>query len=145
MRRLHPLLCLVSLPCLAAAEFFWDNPDGPSLYGDNYAPDVYLAANETWDEYPMNESNHTDIQSFDSSAIASSNDTRSFSTLAAQDFYLRVMPLGASITEGVESSDGNGYRKWLRQQLRFQGWKVNMVGSKNDGTMADNVSKGNYP
>jgi hypothetical protein len=44
---------------------------------------------------------------------------------AAKDFYLRVMPLGASITQGVHSSDNNGYRKWLRQQLRFKGWNVN--------------------
>ncbi|KAF4439048.1 carbohydrate esterase family 3 [Fusarium acutatum] len=45
---------------------------------------------------------------------------------AAKDFYLRVMPLGASITQGYKSSDGNGYRKWLRAQLRFRGWKVSM-------------------
>ncbi|KAI0529773.1 hypothetical protein GGR58DRAFT_526027 [Xylaria digitata] len=142
MRHLHPLLCLVLIQCLVAAQFqFWDNPDGPSLYGDTYGPDVFLA-NETWDEYPKNESNDTDIQSFDRSEIAFSNDTDSFSTLAAQDFYLRVMPLGASITEGVESSDGNGCCKWLRQQLRFKGWKVNMVGSKNDGTMAGNDNEG---
>ncbi|KAI1149546.1 hypothetical protein F4825DRAFT_49431 [Nemania diffusa] len=151
MRRLHPLLCLVSLQCLVAAQV-WDNPDGPSLYGDHYGPDVYLAANETWDEYPTDESNHTDIQSFSRREITFSNDTNSFYNRplgrrelvfgAAQDFYLRVMPLGASITEGVESSDGNGYRKWLRQQLRFHGWKVNMVGSKNDGTMADNDNEG---
>ncbi|KAI1120096.1 hypothetical protein F5Y10DRAFT_290321 [Nemania abortiva] len=142
MRCLRPLLCLASLQCLVAAQQFWDNPDGPSLYGDTYGPDVFLA-NETWDEYPADEGNHTDIQSFDPTTF--SNDTDSFSTFSAldsQDFYLRVMPLGASITEGVESSDGNGYRKWLRQQLRSQGWKVNMVGSKNDGTMADNDNEG---
>ncbi|KAI1741483.1 hypothetical protein F4680DRAFT_457982 [Xylaria scruposa] len=140
MRRQNPLLCLVSLRCLVAAQF-WDNPDGPSLYGNNYGPDVFLA-NETWDEYPADESSHIDIQSFNPSEIAFSNDTESFPTLAEQDFYLRVMPLGASITEGVESSDGNGYRKWLRHQLRFEGWKVNMVGSKYDGTMADNDNEG---
>lgn len=50
------------------------------------------------------------------------------------------MPLGASITQGVASTDGNGYRKWLRSQLRFKGWKVNMVGSKLDGDMADKAS-----
>lgn len=57
----------------------------------------------------------------------------------ADDFYLRIMPLGASITQGYGSVDNNGYRKWLRQQLRFKGYKVNMVGSKQDGTMKDNV------
>lgn len=31
------------------------------------------------------------------------------------------------------------FRKFLRDQLRKDGWKVNMVGSKSEGTMADNV------
>lgn len=61
---------------------------------------------------------------------------------SAQDFFLRVMPLGASITQGLQSTDGNGYRKWLRSQLRFKGWKVNMVGSKQDGNMADKDNEG---
>jgi len=60
-------------------------------------------------------------------------------TRSAKDFYLRILPLGASITQGYKSSDKNGYRKLLRQQLRWKGWKVNMVGTKNDGDMADNV------
>ncbi|KAK4450304.1 integrin alpha N-terminal [Podospora aff. communis PSN243] len=60
----------------------------------------------------------------------------------AQNFYLRIMPLGASITEGVGSSDGNGYRKWLRSQLRWKGWQVNMVGSKQNGNMADKDNEG---
>jgi hypothetical protein len=34
-------------------------------------------------------------------------------------FYLRLMPLGASSTQGVNSADGNGYRKWLRSELRY--------------------------
>lgn len=33
----------------------------------------------------------------------------------------------------------NRFRKFLRDQLRKDGWKVNMVGSKSEGTMADNV------
>ena len=40
-------------------------------------------------------------------------------TRAAKDFYLRIMPLGASITSGVGSSDGNGYRKNIRDELRY--------------------------
>jgi len=55
-------------------------------------------------------------------------------------FYLRILPLGASIVQGVESSDRNGFRKLLRNQLRWKGWPVNMVGSKQDGTMADKVN-----
>lgn len=59
---------------------------------------------------------------------------------AAGDFYLRVMPLGASITYGFKSADGNGFRKVLRQALRAKGWQVNMVGDVNAGWMKDNVS-----
>lgn len=58
---------------------------------------------------------------------------------ASKPFLLRVMPLGASITVGYQSSDGNGYRKFLREQLRFAGWEVDMVGSLANGTMKDNV------
>ncbi|SPN96523.1 related to acetylxylan esterase [Cephalotrichum gorgonifer] len=63
-----------------------------------------------------------------------------------QDFYLRIMPLGASITEGdpspPEDSSGNGYRKFIRDKLRFEGWKVNMVGDRRRGTMKDNDHEG---
>jgi hypothetical protein len=58
---------------------------------------------------------------------------------AAGNFTLRILPLGASITEGYKSSDGNGYRKALRAQLRYDGWQVNMVGSLPTGTMYDKV------
>lgn len=61
-----------------------------------------------------------------------------------RDFYLRIMPLGASITAGdwahVDDPGGNGYRKHLRDKLRFDGWKVNMVGNFNSGDMKDRVS-----
>jgi hypothetical protein len=57
------------------------------------------------------------------------------------DFYLRIMPLGASITAGEfsPSPEKNGYRKFTRDQLRINGWKVNMVGNFKRGTMKDNV------
>lgn len=55
-------------------------------------------------------------------------------------FLLRIMPLGASITLGYKSTDGNGYREWLRRQLRYAGWQVDMVGSMRNGTMHNNVS-----
>ena len=71
----------------------------------------------------------------------SANLTYSDVTRRAGNFYLRVMPLGASITEGVASSDGNGYRKWLRDTLRYNGWQVNMVGSKQNGNMKDKASQ----
>ncbi|KAF5660854.1 integrin alpha n-terminal [Fusarium heterosporum] len=50
---------------------------------------------------------------------------------------LRILPLGASIVSGVGSSTGNGFRKPLRDQLRYKGWNVNMVGSKQNGDMVD--------
>ncbi|KFX87900.1 hypothetical protein V490_07963 [Pseudogymnoascus sp. VKM F-3557] len=56
------------------------------------------------------------------------------------------MPLGASITAGEhepsDDLDKNGYRKYLRDKLRFEGWKVNMVGNFNRGNMNDNDHEG---
>jgi lysophospholipase L1-like esterase len=52
---------------------------------------------------------------------------------AAKPFTLRIMPLGASITAGVGTDPQNGYRKPLRDQLRWRGWPINMVGSRADG------------
>ncbi|PKY03913.1 SGNH hydrolase [Aspergillus campestris IBT 28561] len=57
-------------------------------------------------------------------------------------FALRTMPLGASITFGERSTDKNGYRGWLRKQMRFAGWDVNMVGSVKSGEMEDNDNEG---
>ncbi|PCD42871.1 hypothetical protein AU210_005395 [Fusarium oxysporum f. sp. radicis-cucumerinum] len=37
---------------------------------------------------------------------------------------LRIMPLGASIVSGVGSSTGNGFRKPLRDQLRYKGVRI---------------------
>ncbi|OOQ85849.1 hypothetical protein PEBR_24090 [Penicillium brasilianum] len=69
------------------------------------------------------------------------------STLQKRDngtFLLRIMPLGASITNGYGSTDHNGYRKALRQQLRYEGWQVNMIGSLRNGTMHDNHHDGHF-
>jgi lysophospholipase L1-like esterase len=55
------------------------------------------------------------------------------------------MPLGASITYGTASSDGNGYRLALRTQLISSSGgatKINMVGSRQSGTMPDNDVEG---
>ena len=61
----------------------------------------------------------------------------------ADDFWLRIMPLGASITAGDfppdDDQSGNGYRKYVRDILRDAGWRVNMVGSYRKGNMADRV------
>lgn len=61
---------------------------------------------------------------------------------ADKPFYLRIAALGASISNGYLSTDGNGYRKYLRDQLRLEGWLVNMVGSIHTGTMEDNSNEG---
>jgi hypothetical protein len=71
---------------------------------------------------------------------AESTDLATIQARGTKPFMLRILPLGASITQGYKSKDGNGYRKWLRQELRYAGWEVDMVGSKKTGTMHDNVS-----
>jgi lysophospholipase L1-like esterase len=52
------------------------------------------------------------------------------------------MPLGGSITYGVGSSDGNGYRKALRDLLHPHNYTVTMVGSRRSGTMTNNEHEG---
>lgn len=61
----------------------------------------------------------------------------------ANDTALRIMPLGASITFGFLSSDGNGYREDLRTLIEQGGNSdVSFVGSRNNGTMTDNAVEG---
>ncbi|KAK0726468.1 SGNH hydrolase-type esterase domain-containing protein [Apiosordaria backusii] len=61
----------------------------------------------------------------------------------ANGIPLRIMPLGASITYGQASTDGNGYRQELRNQLVAAGnTLVNFVGSRKAGTMRDNDVEG---
>ncbi|KAK3366410.1 SGNH hydrolase-type esterase domain-containing protein [Podospora didyma] len=55
---------------------------------------------------------------------------------------LRILPLGASITWGQGSSDGNGYRGVLRTRLTAAGIPADMVGSRQHGTMRDNDVEG---
>ncbi|KAJ6583493.1 lipolytic enzyme [Mycena vulgaris] len=56
----------------------------------------------------------------------------------------RIMPLGASITFGVGSTDGNGYRADLYNLLAADGNTVNMVGSQKSGDFIDPDNEG-YP
>lgn len=53
-------------------------------------------------------------------------------TLKAQK-EVSILPIGTSITYGIGSSDGNGYRKVLFEKLLSQGWKVKMLGSQQNG------------
>ncbi|KAF2711948.1 carbohydrate esterase family 3 protein [Pleomassaria siparia CBS 279.74] len=58
---------------------------------------------------------------------------------------LRIMPLGASITLGIgDTPKGNesGYRKPLRDEFRWRGYTVNMVGCKQTGVMKDRQHEG---
>ncbi|KAF5648663.1 acetylxylan esterase [Fusarium sp. NRRL 52700] len=55
---------------------------------------------------------------------------------------LRLMPLGGSVTYGVGSSDGNGYRKVLQELLLANGYEVYMVGSRKAGSMRNNENEG---
>jgi hypothetical protein len=55
---------------------------------------------------------------------------------------LRLLPLGASITRGTNSNPVNGYRKNLRDELRFLGYPVNMVGCMAEGDFNDNQHEG---
>lgn len=64
-------------------------------------------------------------------------------SLLANDTALRIMPLGASITYGWLSTDGNGYREDLLGLLQRGGnSKVTYVGSRNNGTMSENAVEG---
>ncbi|CRG86502.1 hypothetical protein PISL3812_03508 [Talaromyces islandicus] len=61
---------------------------------------------------------------------------------SSKPFALRTLPLGASITWGYRSQDGNGYREFLRNNMTAAGWEVNMIGSLRHGSMPDNDNEG---
>ena len=52
------------------------------------------------------------------------------------------MPLGGSITYGQCSSHGNGYRSLLHDLLIKDGYEVDIVGSRNHGSMSNNAHEG---
>lgn len=63
--------------------------------------------------------------------------------MLANNTPFRIMSLGASITYGFLSTDGNGYREDLRGLLQQGGnSNVTYVGSRNNGTMTDNAVEG---
>ncbi|WP_406144651.1 SGNH/GDSL hydrolase family protein [Streptomyces sp. NBC_01012] len=55
---------------------------------------------------------------------------------------LRVMPLGDSITDGIGSSTGNGYRGPLWDELSAQGYSLDFVGTSRAGSMPDPDNEG---
>jgi len=62
--------------------------------------------------------------------------------VAVASAAVRVMPLGASITFGTRSRDGDGYRQMLRRRLIAAGLKVDFVGSRRSGTMTNGQNEG---
>ncbi|WP_410813386.1 ricin-type beta-trefoil lectin domain protein [Micromonospora sp. 067-2] len=62
---------------------------------------------------------------------------------AAAAAPLRIMPLGASNTYGVNSTDGNGYREVLRRHLVDEaGLSIDYVGSLRSGNSVDRDNEG---
>jgi lysophospholipase L1-like esterase len=55
---------------------------------------------------------------------------------------LRLMPLGDSITDGVGSTTGNGYRNPLWNGLTGEQFPLNFVGTSRAGTMTDPNNEG---
>lgn len=143
---------------LTRQELAAGSADGPSPYDSGLAPDVRIPDSAILSPHNYGEflerhvSSHARRKPSAPAAHQQGGAARNLTPYdvqtavwtkrAAKDFFLRIMPLGASITQGVGSTDGNGYRKLLRSQLRFKGWKVNMVGSKKNGEMADNDNEG---
>lgn len=61
---------------------------------------------------------------------------------AEQSVSLRLEPLGDSITYGIDSTTGNGYRQPLWNELSGEGYPLNFVGSVQAGSMADGGNEG---
>jgi lysophospholipase L1-like esterase len=61
---------------------------------------------------------------------------------AAAPSSLRLEPLGDSITDGYQSTTGNGYRGPLYDELKSEGHTLDFVGSLRAGTMADPDNEG---
>jgi lysophospholipase L1-like esterase len=58
---------------------------------------------------------------------------------------IKIMPMGDSITQGTNSTDGGGYRSYLWNLLKAGGYSVDFVGSLKDGpTTIDRDHEGHY-
>lgn len=77
-------------------------------------------------------------------AMGKRNLSRIQGTAAAQypNNLLRVLPLGDSITQGYQSSTGNGYRQPLQALLNGAAEKVQFVGTQTSGTMTNPQNEG---
>ena len=88
--------------------------------------------------YPPTKASATNVNIGHAVPEASQHKARAF----ADGIELRIMPLGASITHGFLSSDGNGYREHLRNSIIEYGNDVDMVGNNPEGEMEDNENEG---
>ncbi|KAF5341931.1 hypothetical protein D9611_001090 [Ephemerocybe angulata] len=68
--------------------------------------------------------------------------TTATSPTATQAAPIIVLPLGDSITWGIGSSDGNSYRKELKDELLKDGVTVDYIGTLKNGDMDDNDNQG---
>jgi lysophospholipase L1-like esterase len=75
-------------------------------------------------------------------SAAPSVGTTSASPAAVRQAALRVEPLGDSITWGVGSSTGDGYRSALAGELTSEGYTLDLVGSGRGGSMPDPDNEG---
>ncbi|KAH8592827.1 hypothetical protein B0O99DRAFT_716169 [Bisporella sp. PMI_857] len=78
----------------------------------------------------------------ENSDIFTLNNVTSRNLVPRASATLRILCLGASITWGDGSSHGNGYQWGLRSALFGAGYTVDMIGSVNQGNMADNQVEG---
>ncbi|KAK4900316.1 hypothetical protein LTR27_002540 [Elasticomyces elasticus] len=81
-------------------------------------------------------------------AVICANNAVDASTLGSRSINdgleLKIMPLGASIVYGTDSTDGNGFRLRLRDLLESGGNKVSYVGTAFHGNMSNNACEA-YP
>lgn len=83
-----------------------------------------------------------DAPGIDDCTLLTEHSLGRFSQLAATKRTLRLMPLGGSVTYGVGSSDGNGYRQFLGDMLLADGYQVRFVGSRRSGSMNNGDNEG---
>jgi lysophospholipase L1-like esterase len=116
-----------------------------SLVTPPKAGQVALAANGEF-TYTRSSAARGDVDTF----VYRVTDTAGLTAEASADLIYgqrRIMPLGDSITDGVETFDRNddgpptavrvGYRKVLRDRLRQENYAVDFVGSLSSGTAAE--------
>ncbi|KAF6746683.1 lipolytic enzyme [Ephemerocybe angulata] len=63
-------------------------------------------------------------------------------TASTQAAPIIVLPLGDSITWGIGSSDGNSYRKELKEELLKDSVTIDYIGTLKNGNMEDNDNQG---